>query len=145
MIGRLTELLVARPRLTLGLALLLSAAGLVSWFTMAREEDPRLTQRIGLLVVPFPGADAARVERLAVRPIEDELAEVDEVVETRATIRASVAVLNLELRRDVTDTDTAGDRVEEAIARARLEMPDGVWTPGRDHDRVETEAVRGAG
>lgn len=81
------EGLLARPRITLGLALLLSSAGAVAWTTMAREEDPRLARRIALVVAPYPGAEATEVERLVVRPIEDALAEVPEILRVQATIR----------------------------------------------------------
>ncbi|MCA9610342.1 MAG: efflux RND transporter permease subunit, partial [Myxococcales bacterium] len=137
----IADLLVDRPRLVLGVALLASVAGAVSWFTMPREEDPRLVGRFGLLVAPYPGADPAEVERLVVEPLEEELAEVDEVKEVRTTIRASVAVLSIELGRDVDDVDSAWDRVEDAVARARAEMPEGLPPTSLDHDLVETEAV----
>ncbi|MCB9591760.1 MAG: efflux RND transporter permease subunit [Sandaracinaceae bacterium] len=137
----IVDALLSRPRLVLGVALLASVAGMVAWTTMPREEDPRLAERFGLLVAPFPGADAEQVERLVVAPLEDELAEVDEVRSVRTTIRASVAILQVELEDSVDDTDTAWDRVEDAMARAHRDMPEGARTPSLEHDLVETESV----
>lgn len=137
------EGLLARPRITLGLALLLSSAGAVAWATMAREEDPRLARRVALVVAPYPGAEATEVERLVVRPIEDALAEVPEILRVQATIRTGLALLNVELRPDVSgdETDRAWSEVRDALEDARAEMPDEALAPRLDDDVQDTESV----
>ena len=65
--------LAARPRLVWAVVLLVTLVGAVAWRTMPRQEDPSFVPRFANLVVPFPGADALSVERLVVRPLEDEL------------------------------------------------------------------------
>ena len=137
------EGLLARPRITLGLALLLSSAGAVAWTTMAREEDPRLARRVALVVAPYPGAEATEVERLVVRPIEDALAEVPEILRVQATIRTGLALLNVELRPDVSgdETDRAWSEVRDALEDARAEMPDEALAPRLDDDVQDTESV----
>ena len=74
MIGRL---LATQQRLVLMLALGLAVAGAACWLLMPRQEDPDFPARTGVLIVPFPGADAEIVERLVVEPVEEALAEVD--------------------------------------------------------------------
>ncbi|MAC27669.1 MAG: acriflavin resistance protein, partial [Myxococcales bacterium] len=140
---KLLELLLSRPRLTLALTLLASAGGAFAWFTMPREEDPRLAERMGLLVVPYPGAEPADIERHVVEPIEDALSEVDSVEEVAATLRTGIAILSLELRPDVAaaETDRAWDEVEDALADARRLMPDEVLPGELDHALVDTESV----
>jgi len=135
------DALLARPRSVLGLVLALTVAGVLSWMNMPREEDPRLAERMGLLVAPYPGGDILDVERLVVEPLEDELAEVDVVLSVRATVRAGVAILTVELRPDVTETDLAWSDVEDAIERAHAEMPPAVPTLALDHDIFDTESV----
>ncbi len=137
----ITDAILGRPRLVLGVALMLSVAGAFAWVQMPREEDPRLAERFGMIVAPFPGAGAEQIERLVVVPIEDELAEVDEVDEVRVTIRASIALFNIELDESVEDTDAAWDRVEDAVTRARREMPEAAQPPVLQHDLIDTESV----
>ncbi len=137
----LVQGLLARPRFALGLALLLGVAGVFAWLTMPREEDPRLAERIGLVLAPLPGADAEQIERLVVEPLEDHLAEVDELQEIRVTIRASIAIVSLELEPDVTDTGEAWSRVEDALEAAHREMPDSALAPSLDHSLIGTESV----
>jgi multidrug efflux pump subunit AcrB/outer membrane protein TolC len=139
----LLEGLLARPRITLGLALLLSAAGAVAWTTMPREEDPRLARRVALVIAPYPGAEATEVERLIARPIEDALAEVPEILRVQATIRTGLAIVNVELRPDVGGDETARawSDVREALEDARADMPDEALAPRLDDDVQDTESV----
>ena len=129
--------IAGRRRLVLVLAASLAAAGVVAWMTMPRQEDPRLPDRVGTLVVPFPGADAETVERLVVEPLDEALAEVEEIEFVRFSARRDVAVGVIQQRDEITDTDRAWDEVEDAIAEARRRMPDGVGEP-----ILETEAMR---
>ncbi|MEM9188855.1 MAG: efflux RND transporter permease subunit [Myxococcota bacterium] len=139
--GRFFGFLTERPRLSVGLALLLSAAGVAAWFQMPREEDPSLRPRFGLILAPFPGADVEKVERLVVQPLEDELAEVADVGEVRVTIRSGIAILNVELRQAVNDTQPVWDDVQDAIDDAYAEMPEAAIKPDLDYELNNTESV----
>ncbi len=123
------EQLLTRRRLILTVALLLSLTGVLSWMTMVRQEDPTMPQFWGQVVVSFPGAGAEQVERLVLEPIEDHLAEVEEINWVESTAFAEAAVLRLELRQDIKDTKKAWDEVREALAGARREFPEGVSEP----------------
>ncbi|MEE8526897.1 MAG: efflux RND transporter permease subunit [Thermoanaerobaculia bacterium] len=133
--------LLHRPRLVVATALLLALAGLISWNTMPREEDPRFPERNGLVVTTFPGADAEAVERLVVEPLEERLAEVEEIREVRSIARAGVAILDIEMQDHIYDTDSVWDEVEDALRRARHDFPHGVSEPLLDDDLVSQEAV----
>jgi len=109
-----------RRRLVATLTFLLCVVGLMAWTTMPRQEDPSFVPRFGTIVVPFPGADAARVERLVLDPLRDELASVADLREVQATARAGVAVLQIRLNDDVYATDTAWDDVRRAMNDAAL-------------------------
>ncbi len=117
------EGVLARRRVLLTVAVMMSGFGLLSWLTMPREEDPRLADRVGVLVVPFPGATPTMIERLVVEPLEESLFRVAEVKRIRATARTGVAIAVIELAGSVTDTETAWDEIDEALTRARVDFP----------------------
>ena len=71
--------------LMLTLAVMMTLSGVVAWMTMPRQEDPRLPPRVGLVTVVYPGADPLDVERLIIKPIEDELATVPQIVHVSST------------------------------------------------------------
>ena len=133
--------ILGRRRLVVASALLLALAGVTSWFTMPREEDPQFPKRNGLVIVAFPGADAETVERLVVEPLEESLAEVEEVEDIESTARAGVAILRVDLLDYIYDTDSAWDEVKDAVEEARVEFPAGVGQPLIDDDLVSQEAI----
>ncbi|MEM1204523.1 MAG: efflux RND transporter permease subunit, partial [Acidobacteriota bacterium] len=135
------DTLLGRRRLIVATTLLLALTGVSSWLTMPREEDPQFPKRDGSLVTPFPGADAETVERLVVEPLEEYLAEVEEVVSVNSTARAGVAILHIEMNETVYATDEAWDDVREAIDKARREFPAGVFEPELDDDLISQEAI----
>lgn len=130
-----------RSRLNLGVAALLSLLGVLAWFTMPREEDPKMRERFALVVATYPGADAEKIERLVVEPLEEELAEVEDLKRVRATIRSGVAVLNLDLTDDVDDIDRTWDEVDDAIEAASRDFPTEVPRPRLDHQINDTESM----
>ena len=133
--------LLNRGRLILTVAAILALTGAVMWMTMVRQEDPRLPDYWGQVVAPFPGADAVTVERLVLEPLEDALAEVDEVKTLEATAFDEIAVMTVELRGDTRDFDHAWDEVREALEAARRDFPVGAETPVLDEDQQDQDSI----
>jgi multidrug efflux pump subunit AcrB len=116
---------LGRWRLVLAFAGLLSLVGLLAWLEMDRQEDPFFPYRYGQILVGWPGADPAEVERLVLDPLEEELAQVEEVVEIIGTVRLGVAHVWVGIEQTVYDTDAAWDRIRNAVADAEREFPPG--------------------
>ncbi|MCP4687905.1 MAG: TolC family protein [Desulfobacterales bacterium] len=135
------ESVLDRRRLVLTLAVLMAVVGALLWMTMVRQEDPRLPDFWGQVIAPYPGADAVTVEKMVLDPVEDALAEVDEIKVIEASAYDEVAVLVVELRGDVADFDKAWDEVREALARARRDFPDGAGEPILDEDQQDQHSV----
>ena len=117
---------VTQPRLILLIVAMLVLAGLGSLSGMARQEDPAFPDRVGLITVIYPGATAETLERLILEPLQEEIAQVEEVQEYNATARTGVALVNLSLQDALYDTDTGWERVRIAMQRAQTEFPAGV-------------------
>ncbi len=119
----LARLLLDQRRLIYLLAGALALAGLVAWFVMPRQEDPTFPNRNALVIAPLPGADAERVERLVVEPIEDALADVEGIEHLDATARSGVAILTVRLRETIAEPDPYWDDVKEELAEVQAELP----------------------
>lgn len=117
---------VTQPRLILLIVAMLVLAGLGSLSGMARQEDPAFPDRVGLITVIYPGATAETLERLILEPLQEEIAQVEEIQEYNATARTGVALVNLSLQDALYDTDTGWERVRIAMQRAQTEFPAGV-------------------
>ncbi len=122
----LYQILVRYQRFVFGFAALMVLAGLAAYGTMARQEDPSFPYRAGILQVVFPGASASQIEKLITEPLEEELAQVEELKQLESVSRDDLAVLTLQLKDKIYDTDAAWDRVRRAMERARVEFPSGV-------------------
>jgi len=116
---------MTRRRLVMAAVVLLSLIGLAAWFGMDRQEDPFFPYRYGHVLVPWPGADPERVERLVLNIVEEALAEVEDVLEIRGTARLGFAHMVVGLHQHVYDTDAVWDRVRVAIDRAERKLPEG--------------------
>jgi multidrug efflux pump subunit AcrB len=133
--------ILAQPRLILAAVAIFSLFGLFSWFQMPRQEDPRLTRRFAIVIVPFPGVMAANIERLVVRPLEDELASVEDIRRLLVTSRNGVALASIELRPEVYATDQSWDRIRRALERAKRRFPAGAGEPTLHDDITDIQSV----
>ena len=86
----MTNLLFRYSRISISIFVTLVLLGFISWFTMPKEEDPRLKPRFANIQVIYPGATAEEVYRLVVKPLEDELSKISELSWVDATARAEV-------------------------------------------------------
>ena len=133
--------ILARPRLIGLVVVMLSLLGVASYLTMARQEDPSFPQRAGLITVIYPGAMAEAVERLVLEPLSDELSQVEEVDYFTATARTGVALISINLKDAIYATDSAWDRVRQAMTRAELQFPEGVREISLDDRLIDIPAV----
>ena len=116
------------PRLTILVVLIVIAAASGALSTLVRQEDPTLVERYGLIITPYPGADAEQVEALVVEPLERALLELREVDELEVTARAGVAQISLALREDLSEQEVeeGWTLVREKVGLAEAEFPAGV-------------------
>jgi multidrug efflux pump len=121
--------------------LILALVGLASVFTMPRQEDPRLDDYWGIVITRFPGADAEKVEHLVADPIEENLAEVEEIKLLESTIRADVLITEIELVNPQPSVDEAWDEVRRALEKAGRDFPQSAGEPVLDRDLREPESV----
>lgn len=135
------RLLLGQQRLLGMLVFLLCVSGIAAYNTMPRQEDPSFPHRAAILSVSYPGATADAVERLVVRPLSDELMQVEEVDVANATARSGVALFRLFLEETIYDTDAAWDRVRQAMERARLDFPDDVGQMSLDDRQIDIPAI----
>lgn len=138
---RFAALVLEQQRLFLTVAVLLAVSGALAFGTMNRQEDPFFPNRAGLITVPFPGADPERIERLVVRHLEEEIQQVESVNTVRSTTRANVALITVELRDAIYDTQSAWERVRQAMDRAALKFPPEAAAPTLDDELIATSTV----
>ena len=132
------------PQVTLVLAGILFAAGFHALLTMPRREDPKITIHTGIVAAIYPGATTAEVEDQVSRKIEERLFRFEEIRrdKTFSTTRNGMVIVNVELNKQVKDTDAFWSklRLDMALLKA-TELPAGVLGPMVDSDFGDTVAA----
>ncbi|MGQ0429362.1 MAG: efflux RND transporter permease subunit [Gammaproteobacteria bacterium] len=118
---------VRRWQFTLVVFALLIATGLWALSSIPRAEDPTLKFPGTLVVVNYPGADPEDVERLVVDPIEDALAELEDIKRLNSTALDGLALLEIEFVYG-SDPDRKYDEVIREINVVRPTLPADVFS-----------------
>ncbi|HEU4601838.1 MAG TPA: efflux RND transporter permease subunit [Steroidobacteraceae bacterium] len=118
----LLEFPVRRYQFTLVAFLLLIVMGWFAFTSVPREEDPFFKIPGFFISTIYPGADPKDLERLVVKPIEDRLAELDDVKQIETTINDGVAVIAIEFLAKA-DADKKYDEVTREVNALRPELP----------------------
>ena len=137
----LIEALIKYRRLVFSVVFIFIAVGYFALGSMARQEDPSFPYRAGLVKIFYPGGTPSQIEKLITEPMEEELAQVAEIDKVISTSRDDIAIFNIELRDYVYDTDSAWDRVQDAISRAQLQFPNGVSRIEFDDRQIDMPAA----
>ncbi|MFP3977304.1 efflux RND transporter permease subunit [Marinobacter sp. KMM 10035] len=137
----MTRRLLNYQRLLGMVVTMLCLLGIAAYSTMPRQEDPSFPYRAGLVSVSYPGASADAVERLVLRPLTDELRQVEEIDFSQGTARTGVALVRLRLNDDIYDTDPAWDRVRQAMERAKQDFPDDIGQMALDDRLIDNPAI----
>ncbi len=127
-----------QPRLVALILLVLVSAGMSSFLSLGRQEDPTITNLFATITTSFPGADPARVEALVTTEIEDELREIAEVDTITSVSRSGVSVVSVELLEtlDETTIEQVWSEARDAVEDARSRFPAGVQAPEFDAEGI---------
>ncbi len=120
-----------QPRLVALIILVLVSAGLSSFLSLGRQEDPTITNLFATVTTQFPGADPERVEALVTAEIEDELRTIAEIDTVTSVSRSGVSVVSVELIEtlDEATIEQVWTEARDAVEDARRSFPPGVLAP----------------
>lgn len=129
----ISELSVKYWQLTLLLFLMTFVTGIVTLFTIPREEDPELTSPIFPIVIMYSGSTTSDMEKLVVKPIEEKFSELDDIDQITSEINEGVALVKIRYNFDVNYNEKYQEVVRE-IDALRNELPS-------DVDKIEVKKV----
>ncbi|MEZ5498058.1 MAG: efflux RND transporter permease subunit [Steroidobacteraceae bacterium] len=113
---------VRRYQFTLVAFLCLVAVGVFAFRSIAREEDPSFKLPLFFITTIYQGADPQDLERLVAKPIEDRIAELDNVRRLETTITDGVAFTAVEFKAG-SDHDEIYNDVTREINALRPDLP----------------------
>src|SRR5689334_25424671 len=116
------EFPIRRYQFTLVAFLCLIALGWFAFSKVPREEDPYFKIPGYTIAAIYPGADPKDLERLVAKPIEDRIAELDDVKKIETTVVDGVASIAVEFQADA-DADKKNDEVTREVNALRPDLP----------------------
>jgi len=118
--------------------------GLTALLTMPQEEDPKITNRVAVILTPFPGASAERVEKLVTEKLEDELRQIADIDTIRSASRTGLSSVTVVLKDQIYDTDGPFSVIRDAVSDAARRFPAGAAPPIFNDDRGYAYTVMAA-
>jgi multidrug efflux pump subunit AcrB len=98
--------------------------GVIGFFAMPQRKDPDIPALSALVITPWPGMDAERVEERVTRRIEEVVAENDHVDVVRSTTRTGVSYVFIDLKEGTKGTGEIFDDIGLKLSQIH-NLPDG--------------------
>ncbi|MEL7258702.1 MAG: efflux RND transporter permease subunit, partial [Pseudomonadota bacterium] len=117
----------ARARMVIAFIVLSILAGTLAYISLPKEGEPDIEIPALFVSVPFPGISAEDSEKLLVKVMETELADLDGLKEMTGTASEGYAGVALEFEFGWDKTKITAD-VRDAMSAAEADFPDGFET-----------------
>lgn len=98
--------------------------GIIGYFRMPQRKDPDIPVISAMVITPWPGMDAARIEERITRRIEAVAAENANVQTVRSTTRSGVSYVYIDLKEGITETGQIFDDIGLRL-NGITDLPDG--------------------
>jgi HAE1 family hydrophobic/amphiphilic exporter-1 len=125
----LTRFALTRPTITIAVFAALIIFGIISFVQLGRSSSPPNTDfPIVAVFAGYPGASPQDMERMVIKPIEDQMSGIDNLDELTATAQEGSAVVIVQFKMG-TDLNLAAVDVQRRVDIARIYMPSDLDPP----------------
>ncbi|GAC1576862.1 MAG: hypothetical protein NVS3B7_09930 [Candidatus Elarobacter sp.] len=118
----LTRFSIQRPIIVAMIFIALAVYGVISYSKLGRSLNPNVTFPVVVVTAGYPGASPDEMERLVVKPIEDQLDGIDNLDQMTATAQDGRMAVVVQFKLD-TNLDFAAIDVQRRVDTARVYMP----------------------
>ncbi len=118
----LTRFAITRPVIVAMAAIAIAIFGFISYRSLGVSLFPNVAFPIVVVSASYPGASPAEMEKLVIKPIEDQLDGIDNLDKLSATAQEGTASVIVQFKLD-TNLDFAATDVQRRVDTARVNMP----------------------
>ena len=118
----LTRFAIKNPTIVTLFFIAIALFGIVAYNSMGQNIDPNVTFPVVIVQSAYAGASPEEMERLVVRPIEDELQNVAHLDHIDSSVEEGSATIVVQLKLG-TDVNFAATDVQQAVDQARINLP----------------------
>ncbi|MBU3834617.1 MAG: efflux RND transporter permease subunit [Candidatus Phocaeicola merdigallinarum] len=128
---KLTEYFMKRPTLFWSLMTFILIAGVLAFLQMPKLEDPAVSVKQAMVIVPYPGATAHEVELKVAQTMEDELRALPNVKKIKSECQNGMATITVEFQMTVLQKDLEQhfDLLRRKVNDSRSKLPQDCYDP----------------
>lgn len=132
-----------RPVLFWSLMAAILVAGVLSFVQMPKLEDPAVSAKQAMVVVPWPGASAHDIELEVAQMMEDELRALPDVNKVKTECRNGSAMFTVEFRMTVPEKELEQyfDLLRRKVNDAASRLPQGCYSPVVVDDMMDVYGI----
>lgn len=123
---KLTKLSINNYQFTIIIFVLMTIAGMNSFLTMPRTENPEMSAPGASVFIAYPGASPADLEQLIASPIEDAVNELEDIKKIETSIKDGLVSVSVEFFWGV-DTDKKHDEVIQQVNSIKPNLPSDIY------------------
>ncbi|OKZ17051.1 MAG: hypothetical protein BHV77_15420 [Bacteroides sp. 43_108] len=140
---RITKFFMQRPVLFWSLMAAILVAGVLSFVQMPKLEDPAVSAKQAMVVVPWPGASAHEIELEVAQLMEDELRALPDVNKVKTECRNGSAMFTVEFRMTVPEKELEQyfDLLRRKVNDATSRLPQGCYSPVVVDDMMDVYGI----
>ena len=140
---KLTEFFMRRPVLFWSLMGAILIAGVLSFVQMPKLEDPAVSSKQAMVVVPWPGASAHEIELKVAQMMEDELRALPNVRKIKTECQNGSALFTVEFQMTVLirDLEQHFDLLRRKVNDAAARLPQGCYDPVVIDDMMDVYGI----
>jgi hydrophobic/amphiphilic exporter-1 (mainly G- bacteria), HAE1 family len=124
----LTRFSIQRPIIVAMFFIALAVYGAASYFALGKNAQPNVNFPIVFVQASYPGASPAEIERLIVKPIEDQVDGIENLDQMTADAQEGVGIVVVQFKLG-TNLDFAAIDVQRRVDTARVFMPSDLDPP----------------
>lgn len=128
---KMTRFFIQRPLLFWSLMVAILVAGVLSFIQMPKLEDPAISLKQAMVVVPWPGASAHDMELKVAQTMEDELRALPNVKKIKTECQNGSAMFTVEFQMTVLNRDIEQhfDLLRRKVNDVASRLPQGCYAP----------------
>ena len=129
--NRITRFFMERKVLFRSLMVGIIIAGVLAFLSMPKLEDPAVSVKQAMVIVPYPGASAHEVELNVAQKIEDELRSLPDVYKIKSDCQSGIAMITVEFKMTVLNKELEQhfDLLRRKVSDISPQLPSGCYEP----------------
>ena len=125
----LTQIAIEKNRITVVALFAVVVAGVGTYLSMPRAEDPGFIIRTALVITHFPGASPERVEQLVTDKLEKAIQEMPEIDYLTSQSKTGTSIIYVNIQESYKEMRPLWDDLRRKVTDAESELPDGIRGP----------------